>query len=95
MSENNPIYTDANFVQEYNALVIAYAKLEDRANRAQIERVSILLEAQALNARFDTLRGSQSNGGHVSPDFTRMVESLGHTSKDFDGNVKALRQSHN
>jgi hypothetical protein len=90
MSENN----SEHYVKEYNALVIAYAKLHDRATVAQIERIAILLESKALNARFDSLRKAQYDN-NFSPDFIHMVESLGRTDDDFEGNVKALMQSYN
>jgi len=94
MSENNTIYTPDNFVHEYNALVAEYAKLEDRARAAQVERIAILLEAKVLNARHDALSGAKHKN-NFSPDFCRMIDMLGHTDSDFDGNVRALQYSYN
>ena len=94
MSESNTVYTPMSFISEYNALVAEYAKLEERARAAQIERVSILLESKALNDRYDALSGAQRKND-FSPDFCRMIDRLEHTDSDFDGNVKALQYSYN
>ena len=94
MSESNTVYTPMSFIREYNALVGEYAKLEVRAAAAQIERVSILRESQALNDRYDVLSAAQRTND-FSTDFCHMIEILGHTDSKFDGNVKALQRSYN
>jgi len=94
MSESNTVYTPMSFIREYNALVGEYAKLEERARAAQIERISILQAAKALNDRYDALSGAQRKND-FSPDFCHMIEMLGHTDSSFDGNVKALQYSCN
>ena len=94
MSESNIVYTPMNFIREYNALIAEYGKLEERARATQIERVSILLESQALNDRYDVLSAAQRTND-FSPDFCHMIEMLGYTDSKFDGNVKALQYSYN
>ena len=94
MSESNIVYTPDNFVQEYNALITEYAKLEERARAAQIERISILLESKALNARYDALSNAQRKN-EFSPDFCRMIDMLGRTGSNPDGDVTALKFSYN
>jgi hypothetical protein len=93
MSENNTEYTPMNFVHEYNALVAEYAKLEDRARTAMIERIAVLLGAKALNDRYDALSKAQHEN-NFSPDFCRMIAMLGRTDHDLDGNVRALQFSY-
>ena len=88
------VYTPDNFIREYNALVTEYAKLEERARAAQIERIVILQEAQALNDRYDALSKAQRTYD-FSPDFCHMIDMLGHTDSNIDGNVKALQYSCN
>lgn len=94
MSESTVVYTPMSFIREYNALVAEYGKLEERAKAVQIERISILLEAKALNDRYDALSGAERKN-EFSPDFCHMIEMLGHTDSKFDGNVKALKYSYN
>ena len=94
MSESNIVYTPMSFIGEYNALVVEYAKLEERARATQIERISILLAAKALNDRYDALSDAQRKN-EFSPDFCRMIDALGHTDGNHDGNVKALQYSCN
>ena len=36
MSESNTVYTPMNFIREYNALIVEYGKLEERARATQI-----------------------------------------------------------
>jgi hypothetical protein len=93
MSESNIVYTPMSFIREYNALVAEYGKLEERARVAQIERITILLTAKALNDRYDALSGAQRKN-EFSPDFCHMIEMLGHTDSNHDGNVKALQYSY-
>jgi len=94
MSESNTVHTPVNFINEYNALVVEYAMLEKRARAAQIERISILQAAKALNDRYDALSGAQRKND-FSPDFCRMIDTLGHADSNHDGNVKALQYSCN
>jgi hypothetical protein len=94
MSESTIVYTPDSFIGEYNTLVIEYAKLEERARVAQIERIAILMKAKSLNDRYDALSGAQRTND-FSPDFCRMIDRLGNTDDDFDGNVKALQYSCN
>ena len=88
------VYTPMSFIREYNALVAEYAKLEERARVAQVERISILLKATSLNDRHDALSAAQRTND-FSLDFCNMITLLGHTDSDFDGNVKALQRSYN
>jgi len=94
MSESNTVYTPMSFISEYNALVAEYAKLEERARAAQIERVSILLESKALNDRYATLSGAKHQND-FSPDFCNMIALLEYTDSKVDGNVQALQRSYN
>ena len=94
MSENNIVYTPMRFIREYNALVVEYAKLEERARAAQIERIAILLESKALNDRYDALSDAQRKNS-FSPDFCRMIDRLEYTDSNVDGNVKALQDPYN
>ena len=90
---NNTVYTPVNFIDEYNALVVEYAKLDDRARAAQIERISILLAAKNLNDRYDALSDAQHKND-FSPDFSQMIVMLWRTDSNYDGNVKALQYSY-
>jgi len=94
MSEISNVYSPMNCIREYNALAGGYAKLEERANAAQIERISILLEAKALNSRYEALSDSQRKN-EFSPDFCHMIEILGSPDSDPEGSVKALRDAYN
>ena len=94
MSENNTVYTPMSFIREYNALAGEYGKLEERARVTQIERMSILLEAKALNDRYDALSDAQHKN-KFSPDFCHMIEMLGHIDSKCDGNVRELQYSYN
>ena len=73
-------------------MVVEYAKLEERARAAMIERVSILLGAKALNDRYDALSKAQRENS-ISPDFRYMVAMLGRIDSDPNGDVKALQFS--
>jgi hypothetical protein len=68
--------------------------LEERARATQIERITILLTAKSLNDRYDALSAAQRKND-FSPDFCRMLDMLGHTDSNLDGNVKALQYSCN
>jgi len=94
MDKSTIVYTHASFISEYNVLVAKYATLEERARAAQIERIAILQEAQALNDRYDALSKAQHTY-EFSPDFCRMIDMLGRTDSNIDGNVKALQYSCN
>jgi hypothetical protein len=93
MSEYNSIYTPVSFFNEYNALVVEYAKLEERARTAMIERISILLAAKVLNERYDALLKA-AHKDNLSPEFRNMVGMLGHTDSDLNGDVRALQCSY-
>jgi len=94
MSESNTVYTPMSFIHEYNALIAEYGKLDERARATQIERISILRAAKALNDRYDALSGAQHTN-NFSPDFCRMLDMLEHADSNHDGNVQALRYSCN
>jgi hypothetical protein len=94
MSESNIVHTPDNFIKEYNALITEYAKLEERARATQIERIAIVLATKALNDRYDALWAVQRNN-EFSPDFCRMVDMLGRSDCDLNGDVKALQLPYN
>ena len=94
MDKSTIVYTHASFISEYNVLVAKYATLEERARAAQIERIAILQEAQALNDRYDALSESLYTNA-FSPDFCRMIDMLGRTDSNIGGNMKALQYSFN
>jgi hypothetical protein len=94
MSENNIVHTPDNFITEYNALVFEYAKLEERARATQIERIAIVQATKALNDRYGALWAAQRKND-FSPDFCHMVDMLGRSDCDLNGDVKALQLPYN